>query len=73
MEIKKKECANVLNFLIGEACLKTHKNGIYMATSSCEFFRGVNFHICALQHGDKIIKMMPSFVEDKLLAKVTTI
>ena len=32
--------------------------------SSVEFFRGVNFHIAVLQHGDKILKMIPSFVQD---------
>jgi translocation protein SEC62 len=53
----------VVDFLINTVGLKTHK-AIMMQRSSVEFFRGVNFHIAVLQHGDKIMKMIPSFIED---------
>jgi hypothetical protein len=48
---------------MGTVALKTHK-GILMQRSSIEYFRGVNFHIAVLQHGEKILKMLPSFVAD---------
>jgi len=60
---KEKEMTKVVNFLMSTVGLKTHK-AIMMQRSSVEFFRGVNFHIAVLQHGDKIMKMIPSFIED---------
>jgi len=62
-EIKSKEMTAVINFLMGKVGLKTHK-GILLQRSSCEYFRGVNFHLAVLSHSDAIMKMIPSFVKD---------
>jgi hypothetical protein len=63
-EKKSKELEEVMGLLLSTANLKTHK-GIVMQRSSCEYFRGVNFHLAVLQHGEAIMKMIPSFKEDK--------
>jgi hypothetical protein len=71
-ETKSKELTAVINFLMGKVGLKTHK-GILMQRSSCEYFRGVNFHIAVLSHGDAITKMIPSFIKDGDLTQIKTI
>jgi hypothetical protein len=59
---KRKELFAVMSYLTGTAGLKSHKS-ILMGSKSCEYFRGVNFHIAVLSHGQNIMKMIPSFVE----------
>ena len=70
--IKNKELEAVVNFLMNQVGLKTHK-GILNQHSSVEFFRGVNFHLACLSHEKLIMKMLPSFVEDKSLLQLKTI
>jgi len=71
-EIKTKEMTAVMDFLMGKVGLKTHK-GILMQRSSCEYFRGVNFHLAVLSHGDAIMKMIPSFSKDGDIKQLKTI
>lgn len=71
-EVKSKEMQKVMDYLINTICLKQHK-AIMMQRSSVEFFRGVNFHIAVLQCGDKIMKMIPSFVEDGSIKQLKTL
>jgi len=52
--------------------LKTHK-GILNQNFSCEYFRGINFHLAVLSHEKLIMKMLPSFVEDKSITQLKTI
>ena len=44
---KRKELTAVLSFLSGTVCMKSHK-GILMGQRSCDYFRGVNFHVAVL-------------------------
>lgn len=57
---------------MGSVGLKTHK-GILMQRSSVDYFRGVNFHIAVLQHGEKILSMIPSLVADGEIKQLKTI
>lgn len=59
---KKKELFAVLSFLAGQKEFKSHKS-ILMGAKSCEYFRGVNFHLAVLSHAEHIMKLIPSFVE----------
>lgn len=70
--IKEKEMTAVTDYLMKTVALKTHKS-ILVQRSSCEYFRGVNFHPAVLSHADQIIKLMPSFVEDGTLPQLKTI
>jgi hypothetical protein len=70
--VKNKELAAVINFLMNQVGLKTHK-GILNQHSSCEYFRGVNFHLAVLSHEKLIMKMLPSFVADKSITQLKTI
>jgi hypothetical protein len=71
-ETKNKELGAVVNFLMNQVGLKTHK-GILNQHSSVEFFRGVNFHLACLSHEKLIMKMLPSFVADKSLLEIKSI
>lgn len=44
-----------------------------MGAKSCEYFRGVNFHIAVLSHGDAILKMIPSFTNAGEITQLKTI
>lgn len=69
---KRKELGAVLSYLGGTVGLKSHK-GILMGAKSCEYFRGVNFHIAVLSHGDAIMKMIPSLVNAGEIKQLKTI
>jgi hypothetical protein len=70
--VRNKELGNVVKFLMDQVGLKTHK-GILNQHFSCEYFRGVNFHLAVLSHEKLIMKMLPSFVEDKSITQLKTI
>ena len=70
--LKNKELGAVVNFLMNQVGLKTHK-GILNQHSSVEFFRGVNFHLACLSHEKLIMKMLPTFVADKSLVEIKSI
>ena len=69
---KVKELGNVLSYLTGTAGLKMHK-ALFQREKSLEYFRGINFHVMTLSHKEKLMKMIPSFVEDGILTKLDTI
>lgn len=63
---------NVLYFLINSAGLKTHK-GILGGRQNVDYFRGVNFHVAVLKHELDIMKMIPTFVEHKIITQLKDI
>ena len=67
-----KELGNVLSYLTGTAGLKMHK-ALFQREKSLEYFRGVNFHVMVLSHKEKIVKMIPSIIEDGSVGKLDTI
>lgn len=69
---KVKELGNVLSYLTGTVGLKMHK-ALFQREKSLEYFRGVNFHVSVLSHKEKIIKMIPSIVEEGAVTKLDTI
>ena len=69
---KVKELGNVLSYLTGTAGLKMHK-ALFQREKSLEYFRGINFHVMTLSHKEKILKQIPSFVEDGIVTKLDTI
>ena len=71
-ERKNKELGAVMDFLVNQVGLKSHK-GIFNQHSSVEYFRGVNFHLATLSHEALIMKMLPSFVADKSITQLKVI
>ena len=43
-----------------------------MGRQNCYYFRGVNFHLAVLQNAEHILKLIPSFVEEKQITKLET-
>ena len=70
-EEKEKEMSNVIDFLVNKVGVKTHK-GILLQRSNVDYFRGVNFHVAVLQHKDKIMQMIPTFIKEGLINKLDT-
>ena len=70
-EKKNKELEKVLSFIMDTVGIKTTQ-GILLGRSSCQYFRGVNFHPAVLANGDHIMKMIPSFVEDGQIKELKT-
>lgn len=68
----KKELGEVLSFLTSKVGMKQHK-AILLQRSSCEFFRGVNFHVAVLAHADKIMSMIPTLREDATVTQLSSI
>jgi len=56
--------AKVTTFLIDTLGMKQHQ-GILQGRQNCYYFRGVNFHLAVLQNAEHVLKMIPSFVEEK--------
>jgi len=70
-EQKEAEADKVIDFLINTIGLKTHK-GILMQRSNVDYFRGVNFHLAVLSNKEKILSMIPTFVNEKLVTSLDT-
>jgi translocation protein SEC62 len=68
---KASELEKVIRFLLDTICVKQHQ-GILMGRQNCYYFRGVNFHLAVLQNAEHILKLIPSFVEEKQIIKLET-
>ena len=71
-DAKAKELEKVCTKLFYDGAVKQHKS-IFMQRSSCEFFRGVNFHPVVLQNGAEIMKMLPTLQKDGELTELKTL
>ena len=67
---RKQELMNVIEFLQKKDLKLTQ--GV-MIQDTVEYFRGIHFHAMVLQNKQEISKMVPSFIEDKLLGEIKTL
>ena len=71
-EVRQKKSAElnkVIRFILDTICIKQHQ-GILMGRQNCYYFRGVNFHLAILQNAEHVLKLIPSFVEEKQITKL---
>lgn len=60
--------AKAMSFILNLG-IKTHK-GILLQRSNVDYFRGIHFHVAVLQHGDAILKLIPTLVEEGLIKQL---
>lgn len=67
-EMKKRsaELAKVVKFIMGLPDLKVKQSHLE-GFGAINFFRGVNYHVAVLRCEEEILKMIPSFVNDKTI------
>jgi len=64
MNTRYAELRNVCTFIMNEKEMKV-KETFLEGFGTTKYFRGVNFHVSVLRNDEKILSMIPSFVNDK--------